>query len=190
MNHSELDREEFVEIKTALFGDGKVFDALSIDKESIPSVQQFQWIITRVHYNQVIDLPVSEYIVSPQFVYDITTGPKCFLVMFHFRFYARYTVEDPQCAIFLEIDKIPDEVKRLRIGIDMKCDKKRPFRQLLRTHISSGQQRVTGFVTFHHRELELNQKMNWMFAVKMWNAEVVEEAENDEYLRDLYHIFE
>ena len=51
INHHELDRDELREIRTILFGTGKVFDALSIGKVfdalpiakySIPTVQQFQ----------------------------------------------------------------------------------------------------------------------------------------------------
>ena len=188
MNHNELDREELSEIKAVLFGDGKVFDALSIDKETIPSVQQFQWIIAGDVYEELRALPVSEYIVSPQFAYDVETGSDRHRIMFHFRFYRQYSVDDPQCAIFLEIDEMSDEVKRLRVEVDMKCDKKKRFRQLLRTRILSQKQRVTGFVTFHHREVDRNEKMDWMFAVKMFSAEKVDDEE--QFLRDLYGSFE
>ena len=190
INHDELDREEFSVIKEILFGEGKVFDALSIDKESIPSVQHINWIIDGNIYQKLKALPASRYISSHQFVYDASTGSDCHRFTFHFRFYRQYSVDDPQCAIFLEIDEMPNELKRLTIEIDMKCDKERQFKQLLRTRVMSQEQRVTGFVTFHHSELDVNESMKWVFAMKVLNAEETEVDEEEEYLKDLYLIFE
>ena len=185
INHIELNREEFSEIKAALFEDGKVFDVQSIDKDAIPSVRQFQWNIVGRAYKKLRLLPVSKYIVSPSLVYDVLTGFDRHRITFHFRFYRQYSEEEPQCAIFLEIDEMPDDVKRLRVEIDMKCDKEKRFRQLLRTRVLSKEQRVTGFITFHHREIEANEKMEWLFAVKMFNAEVFEVDEEEEFLMEL-----
>lgn len=81
-----------------------------------------------------------------------------------------------------------DEVKRLRIEVDMKCNKNQPFRQLLRTRVLSKEQRVTGFVTFDRREVDENEKMDWLFAMKILNVENVDEEE--EILRDLSFKFE
>lgn len=187
LNHIELDRMEFREIKMVLF---EVFDALSIDKESIPWVPVFPWTIAGVDYEELKALSVSGHIVSPQFVYGVA-GTALHRITFHFKFYGQYSAEDPQCAIFLEIEEIPPEVKRLRIEVDMKCNKRKPFRQLLRTRFSSKEppeDRGKGFVTFHHRELDENSKMEWIFAVKMFNAQEIDEEE--EYLRNLYRNFE
>ena len=188
MNHHELDREELREIRTILFGTGKVFDALSIAKYSIPTVQQFQWTIADNAYDALMAISVAEYVKSPQFLYYVAAGSDGYRISFHFRFYRQYLVEDPQCAIFLEIDEMPDEVKRLRIEVDMKCNKNQPFRQLLRTRVLSKEQRVTGFVTFDRREVDENEKMDWLFAMKILNVENVDEEE--EILRDLSFNFE
>ena len=190
MNHDELNRQEFRGIKEILFGDGKVFDTLSIDKKSIPSIRKFQWTFTGGVYGRLRSLPVSKYITSPQLVYSAVVGADHHRILFHFRFYGRYSESDPQCAIFLEIDEIPEEVRRLRVEIDMKCDKKQKFRQLLRTRVLSKEQKVIGFCTFDHRELQRNEKMDWTFAVKMFNVEKEDVDEEEEYLRELYQIFE
>ena len=187
INHYELDREEFSGIKEILFGEGKVFDALSIDKETIPSVQQFNWIIDGNTYQKLKALSASRYISSPQFVYDAPTGSDRHRITFRFRFYRLYSEANPQCAIYLEIEEMPRGVQRLRIEVDMKCDKKKKFKQLLRTRVLSTKQRVTGFVIFDHREVDENERMEWMFAVKMFNVDVNEE---EAYLRDLYQTFE
>ena len=115
-------------------------------------------------------LPESEYITSPRFV-SAVGGHR---ISFHFRFYGKYSEEEPQCAVFLEIVEMPDELKRVRIEVDMKCIKQRPFRQLLRTRVLSKGRRVTGFHVFGHEELERNESMEWLFAVKMFMAEQVD----------------
>ena len=130
MNHNELDREEFSEIKKVLLGEGKVFDALSIDKETIPSVEQFEWVVDGHLYQKLKALSVSRYISSPQFTYDVPSGSDRHRIEFHFRFYRQYSAGNPQCAIYLEIDEMHEEVKRLRVEVDMKCDKKKKFKQL------------------------------------------------------------
>merc|ERR1719433_484918 len=53
MNHYELDRREYSSIKAILFGNGKLFDVLSIDKERISVVQQYQWMITGSVYKNL-----------------------------------------------------------------------------------------------------------------------------------------
>lgn len=189
INHYELNRDEFCKIKAVLFGKAKVFDALSIDTETVPSVRQFEWNIAGDSYQQLKYLPVSGHIVSPQFTYNVVTDSKSHLIKFHSRFYGQYSERDPQCAIFLEIDDMPDSVKRLRIEVDMKCDKNNRFRQLLRTRVLSKDQRITGFITFHNREIGQNTRMDWIFAVKMFDAEMEIVDEDEEYLRDLYQIF-
>ena len=47
----------------------------------------------------------------------------------------------------------------------------------------SKEQRVTGFVTFNVDELFKNEEMEWIFAVKMYNAEVATKEEQEELLR-------
>lgn len=190
MNHHELNREEIRAIRSTLFGSGKVFDALSIAKDAIPAAQQFEWPIMGAVYEEFGNLPVSQYITSPQFVYYVAAGSDGYRIPFHFRFYSQYSAEDPQCAIYLEIDEIPRKVERIRIEVDMKCIKKRQFRQLLRTRVLSSEQRITGFVTFHHREIAENESMKWMFAMKILDAEEADVDEGEEYLQDLYQIFE
>ena len=190
LNHNELSRMEFGAIKALLFGSDKLFDVLSIEKESIPSVQHFQWTIVGDAYEELTTVPVSEYIVSPEFTYyvETKTDTDCRRIFFHFRFYRQYSVENPQCAIFLEITKIPDEVKRLRIEIDMKCNKKRQFRQLLRARVLDKDHQITGFVTFPHQQLDEEEEIEWMFAMKILNTEAADVDEG--YLKDLYQIFE
>merc|ERR1719433_1228911 len=46
MNHYELGRREYSSIKAVLFGNPQLFDFLSIDKQRVPKVQEYQWMIT------------------------------------------------------------------------------------------------------------------------------------------------
>jgi len=190
VNHDELDRKEYSSIKAILFGNNQIFDVLSIDKERIPMVQQYQWMITGSVYEDLKALPIAEYITSPQFVYDVINESDHHQITFHFRFYSRYSVKEPQCAIFLELDDIPDGVKRLRIEIDMKCYKKKDFRHLLRSRDLSAELKTVGFLTFDHDELRKNGMMQWVFGVKVLNVDKVVVDEEEEYLRDLHQIFE
>merc|ERR1719499_1760612 len=119
--------------------------------------------ITGSVYDELKALPIAEYITSPQFVYDVVDESDHHQITFHFRFYGRYSVEEPQCAIFLELDDIPDGVKRLRIELDMKCYKKGNFRHLLRSRIMSNEQRTVGFITSNHKEVDRNEMMEWVF---------------------------
>merc|ERR550525_418381 len=190
MNHQELDRREYSSIKAVLFGNGKLFDVLSIDKEGIPMVHEYQWMITGSDYDDLKALTATEYITSPPFIYEMSSGLDHHRITFHFRFYVRYSAEEPQCAIFVELDDIPDGVKRLRMEIDMKCYKKKDFRHLLRSRDLSRDRKTVGFITFGHDELRKNKMMQWVFGVKMLNVDKVVVDEDEEYLRDLYQIFE
>merc|ERR1719242_2687711 len=148
--------------------------------------------ITGSVYKNLESLPPTEYITSPQFVYCVNEKADDLdhhQITFHFRFYSQYSVDDPQCAIFLELDDIPDGVKRLRIEVDMKCYKKRDFRHLLRSRDLSDDRKTVGFITFGHDELKRNGMMQWVFGVKILNVDRVEVDEDEEYLRDLYQIF-
>ena len=135
MNENELNKKEFAGIKELLFGGGKIFDALSIDRESIPSVQHFRWNIAGDDYEKLKTLAVSKYILSPQFVYFMKPISNVYRIPFCFRFYGQYSAAESQCAIFLEIDEMLEEVKRLQVEVDMKCIKRQLFRQLLRNRM-------------------------------------------------------
>merc|ERR550525_1775718 len=189
MNHQELDRREYSSIKAVLFGNGKLFDVLSIDKEGIPMVLEHQWMITGSDYDELKALTATEYTTSPPFIYEMSSGLDHHRITFHFRFYGQYSVEEPQCAIFLELDDIPNGVKRIRIEIDMKCHKKRNFRHLLRSRILSKEQRTAGYITFDHEEVERNEMMQWVFGVKVFKVDKHVVDEEEEYLRDFIEIF-
>merc|ERR1719433_1399376 len=74
MNHQELDRREYSSIKAVLFGNCKLFDVLSIDKEGIPMVHEYQWMITGSDYDDLKALTATEYITSPPFIYEMSSG--------------------------------------------------------------------------------------------------------------------
>merc|ERR1712154_489787 len=112
-------------------------------------------------------------------------------VSFHFRFYCRYTSDDPRCALFLEIDDIPDTMKVLRAEVDIKCIKKKVYQQLLNAYICTGKSKLFGFQTFPYAELDCNDSFLWRFAVKI-SAErrgLSELDEADQYLFELTQRF-
>ena len=77
INREELDKPEYLYIERGLFGDGKLFDLMNIDKWSIPLVQQYKWeiagdvkyweqirsMIDGVHLGPIIpqNVPIFEY---------------------------------------------------------------------------------------------------------------------------------
>ena len=188
INHQELGKVEFGEIKAALFGDGKLFDFMGIDKESIPSVQQHRWMIEGDEYEELKGLAASEYVVSPSFRYDVKG--QC-VISFHFRCYGRYSEDDPQCAIFFEITGMPDDMKRLRVEVDIKCVKNQEFRQLLKTRVLTKEMNYCGFQAFEYEELDKNECIEWVFGVKIFKIEhyaVMDDVE-EQYLEDLYQYF-
>ena len=188
INHNELDIAPFVEIKETLFGDGKLFDIMGVDQDSIGSVREYHWIIGGVEYQELRDLGTSEYITSPQYEYVVNDEV---VIPFHFRFHRRYSEDDSKCAVFLEIDSMPKGVDRVRIEVDMKCIKKKEYRQLLKMHILTKERNVCGFKVFGDEKLVRNESMEWVFGVKIFGAEAMEvmEVEEDENLRDLYQYF-
>ena len=159
INLNELGKAEYRDIKVALFGEGKLFDLMGIDKELIPSVQQYRWKIEGVEYEKLKNLLISKYIVSTKHRYVVDGVGE---ISFYFRCYGRYSDDNPQCAIFLKFDGIPDNLKRLRIEVDIKCVKKREFRQLLKTQILTKEHNYCGFQAFEFEELNRNECIEWV----------------------------
>ena len=105
VNHHDLDRKEHLDIKTALFGEGMLFDHLSIDQTKINAVQQYEWMIDADEYEKCKEHTTLEYVQSPPFEYHIDSD--C-VICFHFNFYGRMSFEDKEyCGIFVEIDNMP-----------------------------------------------------------------------------------
>ena len=186
INEHELERAEYREIKAALFGDGKLFDALSIDKESIPSVQEYRWRIGGDEYEQLRALSVAEYASSPLFRYDVNGE---YDISFHLRCYGQFTADNPQCAVFVEIDEMPDSLKALRIEVDFKAKMaSKEHRQLLKTKMLTKEKRVCGFQMFDSEQLDSNTEIEWVIGVKIFSAEHAENHEEEQYYRDLYRV--
>ena len=203
MNHEELNRFEFRDIKTALFGTDNLFDYMDIDKERIPAVQQYQWMISGQEYMDLTNLGTAEYIESPPFRYQIGVHE----LMFHLHFYGQSTSANSKCAIFLNVAQMPEIAKRFRIEVDFKClvfaqrsrrgqrigknkigqrDNGKEYRQLVHTQILTKKDRSIGFQVFEHEELERNTCMVWTIAVKIWDIERTDVDMEDEYLLEMY----
>ena len=197
INHHELDKKPYSKIKDILFGEGKLFDLLGINKDDIPSVQQYQWTLQGDEYQQVKNMEFSAYKSSPCFVYSVDS--QC-LIPFHLRCYGKYKAHNPQCAIFVEVEEFPENIRKLRIEVDIKCTlsteeadgKKKGLkihRQLLKTQILSRDRSVCGFQLFDYQQLIGHTSLEWMIGVKILRAEEFEYDEQEEYLKDLYQIF-
>ena len=172
INHHDLDRKENLDIKVALFGEGMLFDRLSIDKSRINAVQQYEWKIEGDEYTKCKELAALDHVQSPSFVYNIASD--C-VICFHFNFYARMSFEDEEyCGIFVEIDEMPEDIKRLDIEVDIKCNEKRAYRQLMRDQKLTQKKRVCGFRIFATKVLDSNTYFDWIFGVKIFNLKMTE----------------
>ena len=164
LNEVDLAKDENISLKNALLGKGKLLDFMRLSKDQIRYVLHKQWVIEGKEYEELKSKPSSEYISSPHYKYDV--DKKCG-ILFRFRCYGRYSAADPHCAIFLEINHMPQNVKNLRIEVDIKCIKKKEYRQLLRRKaLRNG--KTYGFKCFEHSELEHNSRLQWMFGIKIF----------------------
>ena len=93
INHEELNKAEFLEIKTALFGKDMLFDRLSIDQSKIHSVHQYEWVIEDDEYKHLESMAVSEHLDSPQFRYEVSEEST---ISFHFTLFGRFCPSNVQ----------------------------------------------------------------------------------------------
>ena len=174
MNYDDLDRQKNIDIKSTLFGDGMLFDCLSIDKSKINAVQQYEWNIEGDEYQKCKELAVSEYAQSPRFAF-IVDGDSDRCIHFHFNFYGRMTFDDKEyCGIFVEIYEMPEDIKAINIEVDIKCNEKKSYRQLLRDQKLTQKKRICGFRIFPAKALDNNLCFKWIFGVKIFNLKVIE----------------
>ena len=177
INEQELDREELSEIKAAFLDDGMLFDHLEIDKSKINAVEQCTWTIEGDEYSKCKDLAASESIESPVFEFHASQQ---YAVFFHFKFYNKISEERPHRGIFVEIDEIPENVKRLRIEVDIKCNVKGQYRQLMREQILTPTKRVCGIRVFEDaRKLDKIKSLNLVFGVKIFRIDTENELEDE-----------
>ena len=181
LNYHDLDRKENMDIKSTLFGEGMLFDCLSIDKSKINAVQQYEWKIEGDEYQKCRELAVSEYVQSPRFAF-IVDGDSDRSIHFHFNFYGRMSFEDKAFyGIFVEIDQMPEDIKAINIEVDIKCNEKKSYRQLLRDQKLTQKKRICGFRIFTAKALENNSHFEWTFGVKIFNLKIIEmDADDDE----------
>ena len=181
MNYNDLDRKENMDIKATLFGDDMLFDCLSIDKSNINSVQQYGWNIEGDEYIKCKELAVSESVQSPRFAFIVDRdSDRC--IHFRFNFYGRLSFEDKEyCGIFVEIDEMPEDIKGINIEVDIKCNEKKAYRQLLRDQKLTQKKRICGFRIFPAKALDNNSCFKWIFGVKIFNVKMVEmDADDDD----------
>ena len=172
INHHDLDRKENIDIKTTLFGDGMLFDHLSIDKSQINAVQQYEWRIEGDEYEKCRKLAASEYLQSPQFSFATDSDS---VIGFHFQFYDRMSFDDKEyCGIFVEIDEMPEDMKSINIEVDIKCNENKAYRHLMRNQKLTQKKQNCGFRVFDTTELNKNSYFVWTFGVKIFNVRMTE----------------
>ena len=102
---------------------------------------------------------------------------------------------DSQCAVYFVLEELPENLKSVRIEVDMKCngfkgenDKKMPLsRQWLKPQILSNGNRICGFKCFHHQKLEEDMSLEWTFAVKAFKMEQGKDPMMDyEFVRKMF----
>ena len=172
INYHDLDCKDNLDIKAALFGESMLFDCLSIDKCQINAVQQYKWKIEGDEYTKCKELAALEHVQSPSLKYNI--GSDSF-ICFHFNFYSRMSFEDEEyCGIFVEIDEMPGDIKRLDIEVDIKCNEKKAYRQLMRDQKLTQKKRICGFRVFSTKAVDNNTSFDWIFGVKIFNLKMTE----------------
>ena len=179
INHYDLDRKQNLDMKNALFGESMLFDRLSIDKGKINKVQQFEWKIDEDKFEKCLELGESECTRSPHFVYNIGSDR---VIRFHFNFYARMSFDDEEhCGIFVEIENMPEDMKRFNIDVDIKCNEKKAYRQLMRDQELTQKKRMCGLRIFKTSTLQSNSSLEWTFGVKIFNLKMIEMDEDHLY---------
>ena len=186
INHHELSGKELSKMRNALFGRDMLFDHLSIDQSQIKSVQQYEWRIEGDEYQKCKSHTAAEYVKSDQFKFIMDED--C-IVSFHFIFYGQMAGDNRYCGVFVEIDKMPRNMELIRIEVDMKCNEKKKYRQLMREQLLSQEKRVCGCRVFESKELDKNDFLRWVFGVKIFKTKANDldvYAMEDAEFEDLY----
>ena len=179
VNCNELEKEEFEDIKTALFGEGMLFDFLSIDKTTINRVRTNSWMIEGDSYSELKCLSAAEFVESQVFTFGYSESAMNQMISYRFRFYGRFSEDNPNCAVSIEILEMPKELKRLRVEVDIKCNENKKYRQLLRAQILTQKKSICGLQFFEHTELDRNASLLLEFGVKIFKMEFAEAQDQD-----------
>ena len=193
MIRSEIEKKSMKKIKSALFGDEeRGNEGALLRVEDVNWIKEYQWKIEGDDYQAILTLPVSEYIVSDLMQYDVNDEHT---IPFRFRFYRQHSDGNERSAIYLKLDAVPENVKKLRIEVDMRCQQIKGteskkitlFKQWLKPQNLSKEKEICGFHCFEGDRLEDNMSLEWYFGVKIFKMEKEKELVADhEFLRDLY----
>ena len=186
LNHREFDREDMIDISNTLMEKDMLFDRLSINQYEIKLVQQYEWIINGDEFKKCKALAPSQCVQSPRFTFLVDGQSP---VSFHFNFYRQIADNNQNCSIFVEIDKMPENMELLRIEVDMKCNEKKKYRQLMREQILSKKKRLCGCRVFETAELQSKTHLHWVFGVKIYKTAMVDVDTDDMEFEDLYRNF-
>ena len=94
--------------------------------------------------------------------------------------YGRMSFDDEEyCGIFVEIDQMPEDIKAINIEVDIKCNDKKAYRQLMRDQKLTQKKRICGFRIFTAKALDINSCFEWIFGVKIFNLKMID-METDE----------
>ena len=197
MNHHDLNNEQLSDIRNELLGKNMMFDRLYIDQSRIKSVEQYKWKIEGDEYEKCKAHSTSQYVQSPRFEYA-NSG---YSISFHFNFYGRICSDDKEyCGIFVELDEMPEDIKRIEIEVDIKCNEKKAYRHLIRDQQLTREKRRCGFRIFMTSALDKNECFEWTFGVKIFNVKITgndddtpidaqADAELDDLFRTLSHFY-
>lgn len=74
---------------------------------------------------------------------------------------------------------MPENVELINIEVDMKCNEKKKYQQVMRTHILTQKKRICGLRIFEQKELDKNKALHWVFGVKIFKT-IRMETDDDE----------
>lgn len=180
INRKEIDKPEMSKIRDILFGDEFTDIPGMIALDEVNWVQEYQWWIGCDDYQSMLNLQLSDFIESPIYRYSLDEEND---IAFRFRMYGQHSEDILRCAIYLEMMGMPEQVKRLRIEVDIKCLKMKDFegtvffRHWLKPQIISKVGDTRGFQCFEREEIEGKESLQWVFGVKVFKVEM-KESEN------------
>ena len=181
INENDIDRFKYQELRYLFsFETSKSFFVeMNIEPNEMKHVEEVQWIIDKNIFKNFITQNSRQYIESEArryYLKDINDS-----VEFHLECCYKYSDQSPKVALFLHLDKLPDNVEGIRVEYDLLCiygkKKKEKYIQRMLPQLLSTTDRITnnntykqncGFQTIPSSLItKKTNKIQWKLAVKI-----------------------
>eukprot|EP01084_Bolivina_argentea_P096888 174171_1 len=177
INKYELESIKHDELRKILTS-GRFCTFAGIAMNKIHSVKQFIWKLKDNEYEEFKNKRSREYIESSKQQYKLNDEDN---VDFHFEICAKYSDMQNNCALFLHLDKLPKNVKEIKIEYEVLCilEKTNAKGRRIHKHLMSFQwltkestgKDYCGSQIFPFRDLEKYSCMTWKIGAKILDIE-------------------